>query len=254
MPGGIAVPGLLIFAALAVAIPARERELRNVQYDPQQNISVGSVLVAKEKLGDPNFAEAVVLIVDRDEDGGTAGLVINRPTDVSLSRVFPDIKHAPADPIYLGGPVGITAGQALLRLSSKKDDAVPILGDVYRTASRKLIEKSVASGTEPSKFRLFFGYAGWAPGQLEAEVRLGAWSVLKGQAKIVFDQDPESLWDRLNRQTQWQVAKSRFSLLQRVQVDKTSAKQPARVVEIESVMNPSQSRTSVTAIEHHIFD
>lgn len=253
MPGGIIIiPGVLIFAALAPAIPARE--LRNVQYDPQQKISVGSLLVAKEKLGDPNFAEAVVLIVDRDEDGGTAGLVINRPTDVTLSRVFPDIKHASADPIYLGGPVGITVGQALLRLSSKKDDAVPILGDVYRTASRKLIEKSVAAGTEPSKFRLFFGYAGWAPGQLEAEVRLGAWSVLKGQAKIVFDQDPESLWDRLNRQTQWQVAKLPISLLQGVQVDKASAKQPARVVEIESVMNPSQPRTSVTAIEHHIFD
>lgn len=188
----------------------RTTKIEIAQYEPQQNVSVGSILVAKEKLGDPNFAESVVLIVQYDKDEGTVGIVINRPSDVPLSQVFPHIKYATADPVYMGGPVGITAGQALLRLPAKTDDATPIVGNVYVTASKKLIEKSVSSRAAPSKFRLFLGYAGWAPGQLEAEIRLGAWSILKGHSKIIFDDDPSSLWDRLIRETQWQMAGALF--------------------------------------------
>lgn len=186
----------------------RTTKVQTAQYEPQQSVSVGSILVAKEKLGDPNFAESVVLIVQYDEDEGTLGIVINRPSDVPLSQVFPNIKHATADPVYMGGPVGITAGQALLRLPAETDDASHVLGDVYVTASKKLIEKSVTSRAGPSKFRLFLGYAGWAPGQLEAEIKLGAWSLLKGHSKILFDDDPSSLWDRLIRETQWKMAQA----------------------------------------------
>ncbi|HEY7304460.1 MAG TPA: YqgE/AlgH family protein [Bryobacteraceae bacterium] len=191
-----------------VSAPASERRLLPAQFEQQQSLSAGSILVAKEKLGDPNFAESVILIVQYDEDEGTMGVILNRQSDVPLSRVFPDIKHATADPVYLGGPVGTTVGQALLRLPDKADEATHVAGDVYATAAKKLIEKSVASRTPPSKFRLFLGYAGWAPGQLEAEVRLGAWAVLRGQSKIIFDNDPDSLWQRLIRETQWQMAKN----------------------------------------------
>lgn len=249
---GITITGFLICAACLVKTSIAAETLHFAQYDPQQNVDVGSILVAHEKLGDPNFAESVVLIVQHDQEEGTLGLVINRPTDVTLARVFPDIKHAPADPIYMGGPVGTTVGQALLRLTAKKDDATQISGDVYVTASRKLIEKSVASAVHPSRFRLFFGYAGWAPGQLEAEIRLGAWSVLRGESKIIFDDDPESLWERLIRQTHWQMA--RAASLQRLQIDKTNTKQPSRIIEIESVMHAREPRACMAAVQHHIVD
>lgn len=205
---GIRVAGLLFCAACFAASSKRTGKFQATQYEPQQNVSVGSILVAKEKLGDPNFAESVVLIVQHDEDEGTLGIVINRPSDVPLSQVFPHVKHATSDPVYMGGPVGLTIGQALLRLPAKADDTTHVSGDVFVTASKKLIEKSVGSRAQPSKFRLFLGYAGWAPGQLEAELRLGAWSVLKGQSKIIFDDDPDSLWDRLIRETQWQMAQA----------------------------------------------
>ena len=67
----------------------------------EPRISTGSLLVASEKLGDPNFAESVVLILEHDDDGGTLGLIINRRTEISLARIFPDIKGS-TDPVYAG--------------------------------------------------------------------------------------------------------------------------------------------------------
>ena len=183
-------------------------KLLPTQYGPQQDVSTGSILVAREKLGDPNFAESVIVLVRYDSDEGTVGLVLNRQSDVPLSRVFPDMKQATTDPVYLGGPVDPSVGQALLRLATKTDRATQIAGDVYTTADKKLIEKSVHSRTSSTRFRLYLGYAGWAPGQLEAEIRLGAWSILRGQSKIIFDDDPDSLWERLNHETHWQMAKA----------------------------------------------
>lgn len=206
MSRALIVAGILVCAVCRAAGPGRDGRFQVAQYGPQTNISVGSILVASEKLGDPNFAESVVLILQHDEQEGTLGVIINRQSELPLSRLFPSIKHASSDPIYMGGPVGITIAQALLRLRSKTDDATPVSGDVYVTASKKLIEKSVASGAQSSKFRVFLGYAGWAPGQLEAEIRLSAWSLLRAQSKIIFDGEPDSLWQRLNRETHWQMA------------------------------------------------
>jgi putative transcriptional regulator len=189
------VPLLLAFAMCASA-----------QYGVEQPLSVGDVLVANKKLADPNFAEAVVLLVQYDKDEGTVGLVINRKSEIPLSRIFPDIKHATADPVYIGGPVGIGVGQALLRLPAKTDEARQVSGDIYATGDKDLIEKTVSSRAQPSRFRLYFGYAGWAPGQLEAEIRLGAWTVLKNRSKITFDDDPDSLWDRLIRESETRMA------------------------------------------------
>jgi putative AlgH/UPF0301 family transcriptional regulator len=91
----------------------------------------------------------------------------------------------------------VTAAEALLRSSEKPAQARHVLGDVYVTGSKELIEKSVDSQADPSKFRLYLGYAGWAPGQLEAEIRLGAWSFVSGGPDLVFDREPDSLWSRL---------------------------------------------------------
>ncbi len=200
---------ILVIVASIISLsstPSHKAGFEAAQYGIEQRLSVGDVLIANEKLADPNFAEAVILIVQHDDEEGTLGLVINRKSEIPLSKIFPDIKHASADPVYIGGPVGTTIGQALLRLPANTDQVGHISGDIYATGSKELIEKSVASQTDPSKFRLYFGYAGWAPGQLQAEIRLGAWTVLKGRSKIVFDHDPDSLWDRLTRESHTQMA------------------------------------------------
>ena len=196
------LPTLVLFAAL----PNREAGLRPVQYGFREQLAVGKVLVADEKLADPNFAQSVVLILQYDSDNGTLGLIVNRRADTPLSKLFPDLKGAKTDPVYLGGPVDLGTAQALLRLPAPVDLASHVFGDVYATGNKDLIEKSVASGVASSRFRVYAGYAGWAPGQIEAEIDIGAWSVREISPALVFDGDPDSLWSRLTRASHSQIA------------------------------------------------
>jgi putative transcriptional regulator len=158
------IAGITCSAALS-----QTPDLHRAQYGAEAQVNVGDLLVANEKLGDPNFAETVVLITQRDEEEGTVGLVINRRSEIPLSRVFPDVKGAGSDPVYVGGPVSLSAVQALLRLSAQTDEATHIAGDVYASGSKQIIEKSVRSHIASSKFRLYVGYAGWGAGQLESK-------------------------------------------------------------------------------------
>jgi putative transcriptional regulator len=136
------------------------------------------------------------------------GLVINRRTEIPISKVFDDIKGAKgrADPIYLGGPVERSSVRALLRSRSKLTDSLHIFGDVYLISSKTLLERSLADNNSANAMHVYLGYAGWGPGQLEAEVELGAWWIVRGDADAVFDPDPESVWDRLFRRRDLQIA------------------------------------------------
>jgi putative transcriptional regulator len=207
MWGRVTLINIIAAAFSASAMPTNNLASHFPVHRSERQLSVGDILVASEKLGDPNFARSVVLLVQYDEDKGTVGLVINRRTEIPLSRIFPKTKHAPSDPVYMGGPVSITAVQALLRLSKQTDQATPVVADIYVTGAKELIEKSVASRAGPSKFRLYLGYAGWAPGQLETEIELGAWAVLHSDPDTVFDENPESLWSRLRRESHMQIAR-----------------------------------------------
>lgn len=202
----LAVVGALAAAILFAGASQRQSKVRLAQYSSSDKPAVGRVLVASEKLGDPNFRESVVLIIRFDSEKGTLGLMINRRSKVSISRIFPEVSGAKADPVYLGGPVELSTAQALLRSPSKSAELVHVLGSVYATASKDIIEKSISAGAEPSEFHLYLGYAGWAAGQLEAEMELGAWSVLRTTPDEVFDEDPDSLWTRLSRKAESQVA------------------------------------------------
>ncbi|MCC6368373.1 MAG: YqgE/AlgH family protein [Bryobacterales bacterium] len=171
------------------------------------DLAAGKLLVASRKLGDPNFAETVIVIVSFDQKG-TLGLVLNQPTQLPLSRIFSDLKGGKerTDTAYRGGPVERTDLQALLRSKAVPEGAVHVIGDVYLTSNRALVAKSLAEGSGPSRFRVYLGYAGWAPEQLEHEVELGAWHVLRGEPDLVFDPDPESLWTRMIRRTEMRFA------------------------------------------------
>lgn len=185
---------LFLFASLAVCATAQE-------------VEVGKLLVAKPELADPNFAETVVLIVHYDSDKGAVGLILNRRTRISLSTIFPQVKSARNDPVYAGGPVATETAQAVLRSREKPEGATLVFGDIYASGSKELIEKSVGAGASSSRFRLYVGYAGWGAGQLEHEIEIGGWSVLRANAAIVFDDSPESLWQRLQHATETRIAR-----------------------------------------------
>lgn len=174
------------------------------------DLAVGKLLVASRDLGDPNFAKSVILLVRYDEDQGAVGLTINKRTDIPLSRAFGDLKEAKGrmDPIYIGGPVELNSVMALLKTSSKPDSATRVFGDVYLISDKDLLTQTLASNAEADVFHAYVGYSGWGPGQLEHEVELGAWHILPAKAAMVFHADPDSVWDRLIKQTELQIARA----------------------------------------------
>ncbi len=174
----------------------------------QDKLASGQFLVAARELGDPNFAQAVILLIDYDSDKGAMGLIVNRRTDMPVSRVLGDLKEAKGrtDPIYVGGPVELTSVLALLKSASKPGDAKHVFGDVYLVNTKEQLQKTLAAGPESGSFHVFVGYAGWGAGQLEHEVELGAWHIMSADAALVFHSDPDSVWPRLIRRTEQQIA------------------------------------------------
>jgi putative transcriptional regulator len=172
------------------------------------DLAIGRLLVASRDLGDPNFAKTVILLVRYDEDKGAVGLVINKRTDVPVSRVFQDLKEAGGrhDPVYIGGPVELNTVMALLKSASKPEGASKVFGDVYLISDKDLLTRTLASSAEATGFHVYVGYAGWGAGQLEHEVNLGAWHIMPADAATVFHADPDSLWPRLIRRTETQIA------------------------------------------------
>jgi putative transcriptional regulator len=167
----------------------------------------GQLVVATPQLGDPNFARTVVLLLQADEDDGALGLVLNRPTGTDLAEVLPDWAPMAAAPPYVftGGPVqpnaaiclghGRNGGTQVGAFSPLEGLPGTSVGTVDLDAPPEQLAPAV------SEVRVFAGYAGWAAGQLEAEVEEGAWWVLDALPVDAFSADPEQLWaDVLRRQ------------------------------------------------------
>lgn len=200
------IPATLLLAGLAVH---RSHDIRPVQSGSSQDLATGAILVATPDLSDPNFAQTVVLIVHYDEDNGAVGLILNRASDTVLSKIFPQFKSAKNDPVFEGGPVETSSAQALIRTRAKPEGASRVIAEVYASGNKDFIEKSVSAGAARSTFRLYAGYAGWGPDQLEKEVDAGGWSVLRATPDIVFDDKPETLWQRMQHDSDTRIAMSK---------------------------------------------
>jgi putative transcriptional regulator len=148
----------------------------------------GQLLVASPTLLDPNFTRTVVLILEHTEDDGAAGVVLNRPSEVGVDGALPQWDAFAAVPpvVFVGGPVAEGSAICLGRTRGSVDLDVLDL-------SREPDDQA------PDQVRLFSGYAGWAPGQLEDEVAEGAWFVLAAADDDVLSGDPERLWERVLR-------------------------------------------------------
>ena len=178
-----------------------------VQSKDAKDLGVAKLLVASRDLGDPNFAESVVLLVHYDDEG-VLGLILNRRSKVPLSRVFDGLKGAQgrSDPVYLGGPVETAAAFALLQSPSKVEGAEHIFADVYLISSKSLFEQTLSARPDPGVFHVYLGYAGWTNEQLRREVELGAWFIFPADVRTVYHADPDTVWSQFIRKTELKLA------------------------------------------------
>jgi putative transcriptional regulator len=178
------------------AVPA----LAGMEFAPS-SVGKGVLLVASPSLNDPNFRQAVVLVVEHGPEG-TLGLVLNRSTKVLLSEALPDLTvlKGTSYRIFAGGPVEPSRLLLLFRLKEPPADALSVFDGVYVGGTPKVLERIITQAKPTETFRAFAGFAAWAPRQLEAEMLLGAWATLPPDSIGIFDKDPAILWsDCLSR-------------------------------------------------------
>ncbi len=159
--------------------------------------TAGRLLVAEPMLGDPNFDRAVVLMIEHSDDGAL-GLVLNRPTDLSVAGALPSWDRLATEPavVHVGGPVESQSGWCLARVLDPvgRPGVVRLLGDLG-LVDLELDPAEVSSWI--TDLRLYAGYSGWGPGQLDDELSQEAWFVVDAEPSDPFLADGASLWRRI---------------------------------------------------------
>ncbi|HEY1722161.1 MAG TPA: YqgE/AlgH family protein [Magnetospirillaceae bacterium] len=167
--------------------------------NPDSSSLTGQLLVATPDIADPRFEHAVILIIAHDRDGAF-GVTINRPVGKHPMGELLDAvgqKHGRVNgevPIFAGGPIQEQVG-FILHSTDYRDASTKAIGKGVSVTSSTTILKDMARGKGPKKTLIAFGFAGWLPGQLEAEVDKHAWVVAPLDARLIFDTDPEKIWD-----------------------------------------------------------
>jgi putative transcriptional regulator len=159
-------------------------------------------LVAAPPLGDPNFDRSVVLVAAHGEEGAF-GWIINGREVMSLSELLvqADVSKSPreiAGSVRVGGPVSPEQVWLVYREQHRFGDIeeqFEVGPGVVACASRRVLE-AIAQGDAPAGILGLVGYAGWAPGQLENEIRVGAWLPVDLDVTLLFDEPRDTLWQR----------------------------------------------------------
>ena len=153
------------------------------------------LITARAELPDPNFADSVVLVMN-NLGPAPVGIIINRPTQLPVARLFPDLKRlAPLhDTVYFGGPVELGSVWFLFRAAKRPEHSVEVCDGVYFAASRELLLKLLGRDRPMDGLRIFVGYAGWGPGQLENEIAHGDWSLARAESDAIFHGKSEHVW------------------------------------------------------------
>lgn len=153
-------------------------------------------LIAMPSMTDPNFANTVVYVVEHSAKGAM-GVVLNRPTELSLKDLLGriDLDMAPSEvadsQVLLGGPVQNDRGFVLHNPPGQWSSSVRVNDEVALTSSKDVLE-SVAKGQGPEEIVVALGYAGWSAGQLESEIAQNAWLTVKANKELIFAADRES--------------------------------------------------------------
>ena len=165
---------------------------------------VGRLLVATSLIADPNFRKAVVLVIEHGDDGAL-GLVLNRPATLPVEEAAPVLAGLvePGAALHLGGPVSPRSALVLVEATAAAEaglasTVIPPVADGACGPVGVLpvdnAEEVAAAGGSVARARVYAGYAGWGPGQLEGELATAAWLVEPASAADVFTEEPADLW------------------------------------------------------------
>lgn len=162
-----------------------------------QPVRAGAFLVATEGMSDYNFKHSVVLVI-HDDENGTLGVLINRPTSLDPANQFSELGYLKGltGPVYYGGPVAPT--RVLLALHNPPadlDTGVPVYADTVISGDPDVLRGKQAQ-LPGGGLRIFAGHAEWQPGQLDDEIAAGDWRVVDGRSDFVFSSEPLTLWRR----------------------------------------------------------
>lgn len=182
------VRGVLLAFALTIAGGAVAQ---------QNDAPNGLFLIAKPGLVDPNFRETVVLVTQA-QDYSTVGVIINRPTNLKLGQLLRDDSPSAryADVVYFGGPVMPQVIVALFRSeSAPQSPAFHVLKELYLSLHPQNLRRLLEGGG--TRYRLYAGFSGWAPQQLQSEMQRDGWYVLPADADTIFRKNMEGVWQEL---------------------------------------------------------
>jgi len=161
----------------------------------------GHLLIAMPQMMDPRFARSVVYICAHSGNEGAMGLVVNKLlTSLTMDELLSHLKIEPTRlnrerPVHFGGPVEPGRG-FVLHTPDYREDATLVVGDEFAVTATLDILRAIGRGDGPRRALLALGYAGWAPGQLDAEMQANGWLSVAADSDLVFDDDFDAKWQR----------------------------------------------------------
>jgi len=199
--GLLALNAAGIYGIQQTSLPALELAARASRPSVSTKPGKGQFLIAQHGVTDPNFSQAVILLLQYTENGAM-GLIVNHPTDMLLASALPNVKvlRNRQDRLFLGGPVGLNSLLLLVHSKTRPEQAQPIFGDVYASGSIKVLHDALNTASKATRLRAYAGYAGWGPGQLEHEIERGDWLIAPADAAAIFERKPAEVWPKLFEQ------------------------------------------------------
>lgn len=168
---------------------------------PAKSSLTSILIVAQGVVSDPNFGGSIVVIMN-NLGPAPVGIIVNRPMPLTVARLFPDAKRLAqvTDNVYFGGPVEFPDVWYLFRAKTAPASAIQVCDGVYVSSDQKFLLKLLDRQKPMEGLRIYLGHAGWAPGQLQAEIEGGAWLPQQANADSIFNAKPQRPWPARGRE------------------------------------------------------
>ncbi len=156
----------------------------------------GRVLVSEPLMGDYYFGRSVIFLTEHSAKG-SFGIILNKSVSTKFNEALPDFPKFDGQ-LYLGGPVDTNRLFFLHTIGSDISNSQEIIKGLYWGGNMGDIKEMISLNLlDSSKIRFFIGYSGWAAGQIESELKRNSWVVTRATTEILFNTEPEKLWDSL---------------------------------------------------------